>query len=126
MMIGMKTLLSLAFLATGAVCFGQNDATPTLRIDSSHIVGKVSPTLYGLMTEEINYSYDGGLYAELIRNRSMHDSTYELEHWFFVQEGESAASVSLDKSTGPNRGFEPELEAKHHKGQRCKSSGCIE
>ena len=30
----------------------------------------VSPTLYGLMTEEINYSYDGGLYAELVRNRT--------------------------------------------------------
>jgi hypothetical protein len=26
----------------------------------------VSPTLYGLMTEEINCSYDGGLYAELV------------------------------------------------------------
>ena len=26
--------------------------------------------LYGLMTEEINYAYEGGLYAELIRNRS--------------------------------------------------------
>ena len=29
----------------------------------------VSPRLYGLMTEEINHCYDGGLYAELIRNR---------------------------------------------------------
>ena len=33
-------------------------------------VAKVSPMLYGLMTEEINYSYDGGLYAELIQNRT--------------------------------------------------------
>jgi alpha-N-arabinofuranosidase len=30
----------------------------------------VSPTLYGLMTEEINYSYEGGLYAQLINNVS--------------------------------------------------------
>ena len=28
------------------------------------------PTFYGLMTEEINYSYEGGLYGELIRNRT--------------------------------------------------------
>ena len=27
----------------------------------------VSPTLYGLMTEEINYSYEGGLYAQLLQ-----------------------------------------------------------
>jgi hypothetical protein len=31
---------------------------------------KISPMLDGLMTEEINYSYDGGLYGELIQNRS--------------------------------------------------------
>jgi alpha-L-arabinofuranosidase len=30
---------------------------------------KISPNFYGLMTEEINYSYDGGLYGELIQNR---------------------------------------------------------
>src|SRR2546422_539259 len=34
---------------------------------------KISPLLYGLMTEEINYSYDGGLYAELIQNRIFRD-----------------------------------------------------
>ena len=30
---------------------------------------KISPMFYGLMTEEINYSYDGGIYGELIQNR---------------------------------------------------------
>ena len=42
---------------------------------------KVSPSLYGLMTEEINYSYDGGLYAELIRNRAFLDDTKQPRHW---------------------------------------------
>jgi alpha-L-arabinofuranosidase len=41
-----------------------------LQIDAGKVTGKVSPMLYGLMTEEINYAYEGGLYAELIRNRS--------------------------------------------------------
>ncbi len=45
-------------------------AIPVLQIDAGKVVGKVSPMLYGLMTEEINYSYEGGLYGELIRNRS--------------------------------------------------------
>ncbi|HEY9171082.1 MAG TPA: alpha-L-arabinofuranosidase C-terminal domain-containing protein, partial [Verrucomicrobiae bacterium] len=46
-------------------------AGPTvLHIDAAKVTGKVSPMLYGLMTEEINFSYEGGLYAELIRNRS--------------------------------------------------------
>jgi alpha-N-arabinofuranosidase len=41
-----------------------------LQIDAGKVTGKVSPTLYGLMTEEINFAYEGGLYGELIRNRS--------------------------------------------------------
>jgi alpha-L-arabinofuranosidase len=34
---------------------------------------KMSPTFYGLMTEEINHAYDGGLYGELIQNRIFKD-----------------------------------------------------
>jgi alpha-N-arabinofuranosidase len=45
-------------------------ATPVLQIDAGQVAGKVSPDFFGLMTEEINYSYEGGLYGELIRNRS--------------------------------------------------------
>ena len=41
-----------------------------LQIDAGKVTGKVSPMLYGLMTEEINFAYEGGIYAELIRNRS--------------------------------------------------------
>ncbi len=42
---------------------------------------KISPTLYGLMTEEINHSYDGGLYAELIRNRIFRKNAQTPVHW---------------------------------------------
>jgi len=55
--------------------------TPTLKIDAARPGPKVSPLLWGLMTEEINYSYDGGLYAELVRNRSFKESTTEAVHW---------------------------------------------
>ena len=44
--------------------------TPVLQIDAGKVTGKVSPMLYGLMTEEINFAYEGGIYGELIRNRS--------------------------------------------------------
>jgi alpha-N-arabinofuranosidase len=53
----------------------------------------VSPTLYGLMTEEINYSYDGGLYAELVRNRSFLDDPKRPIHWSPVGEGSSVSLV---------------------------------
>jgi len=47
-----------------------SEATPVLKIDAGNVTGKVSPMFYGLMTEEINFSYEGGIYGELIRNRS--------------------------------------------------------
>ncbi len=47
-----------------------SSATPVLQIDVGRVTGTVGPKLYGLMTEEINYAYEGGIYAELIRNRT--------------------------------------------------------
>ena len=57
--------------------------TGRLAIDTTARIAGVSPTLYGLMTEEINFSYDGGLYAEMVRNRVFKSpwSGNELEHW---------------------------------------------
>ena len=48
--------------------------------------GQVSPKLYGLMTEEINHSYDGGLYAELIQNRAFLDDANAPVHWSVVND----------------------------------------
>jgi alpha-N-arabinofuranosidase len=39
-------------------------AGPSITIDAVSPDGKVSPLSFALMTEEINHSYDGGLYAE--------------------------------------------------------------
>ena len=44
-----------------------------MTIDAAAPAGKVSPLFYGLMTEEINHAYDGGLYAELVQNRAFLD-----------------------------------------------------
>ena len=67
-------------------------ADPTLRIDVGQVTAKVSPTLYGLMTEEINYSYEGGLYGELIQNRIFRDDPNEAKHWSVVQDGGGTGS----------------------------------
>ena len=59
-----------ATLFVAALTISDLHAQTTLNIDLKKPKAPVSSTLYGLMTEEINYSYDGGLYAELIRNRA--------------------------------------------------------
>src|SRR5437763_12581148 len=71
-------------------------AAPTIAIDISRPAGKVSPLLYGLMTEEINHAYDGGLYAELIQNRALLDDAASPAHWSAVHGDGAAAAIALD------------------------------
>lgn len=73
-------------------------AEPTLTIDAGKAAAKSSPMLYGLMTEEISHSYDGGLYAELVQNRAFLDDAKSPVHWSVVQGGGSAATIALDPS----------------------------
>src|SRR6478752_3165123 len=69
---------------------------PTITIDTASPSGKVSPLFYGLMTEEINHAYDGGLYAELVQNRAFLDDPAAPAHWSIVQADGSTATMALD------------------------------
>jgi len=94
-----KLLLVVGFTV---VTVANGQAPARLSIEVNHVVSLVSPTLYGLMTEEINHSYDGGLYAEMIQNRSFHEDWEGEPPWDLVRRGNSIASRMLDKSTGPS------------------------
>src|SRR5580700_7376489 len=96
----MKKLTIIVACAAAAV--SGLAAEPTFTIDESHSAGQVSPTLYGLMTEEINHSYDGGLYAELIQNRAFLDNPTTPVHWSTVSDDNSAATITLDTANGLN------------------------
>ena len=62
---------------------------------------RIGPLFYGLMTEEINHSYDGGLYAELIQNRIFEDDAQPV-CWSVVQTGTGAGSISIDEDKPVN------------------------
>lgn len=85
-------------------------AAAVLEIQTNKPIATVSPTLYGLMTEEINYSYDGGIYAELIRNRAFQDDPRHPDHWFILEDGNALASMQIDKSTGPSAALTSSLK----------------
>src|ERR1700733_11992846 len=93
-------LLFAAALLSTAGAMAQDGAT--LTIDLAQVKAKASPDLYGLMTEEINYSYDGGLYAELVRNRTFRDRGKVPPSWFLYEEGNADASMTIDRTTGPS------------------------
>jgi alpha-N-arabinofuranosidase len=98
-----QVLTLIATVLVSIVVAAQPSHSPTLSIDVQQVKGKVSPMLYGLMTEEINYSYDGGLYAELLRNRAFQDNRRNQPfHWFVYESGNSDASMTMDATTGPS------------------------
>ena len=93
----------LATLLICTVALGSNSpAAPMFTVDASRPAGKVSPKLCGLMTEEINHCYDGGLYAELIRNRAFLDDTNAPVHWSVVHGDGAAATIALDSANPLN------------------------
>ncbi len=100
--IGTLILLLLSFVAYG------QQATLTIHLDKP--TAKVSPTLYGLMTEEINYSYDGGLYAEMVRNRTFRSNWSGVLYWYLVEEGNAQAKIEVDKSSGPSTALPQSLK----------------
>ena len=62
----MKKVLVLLSLVVGCNLYGQKK----LMIVANQIIAPVSPTMWGIFFEDINFGADGGLYAEMVKNRS--------------------------------------------------------
>jgi len=70
-----ESIFCLAVLASVLLPTASLHATTaTIEIDTSQKGPGVNPRMYGIFLEEINHGVDGGLYAELIRNRGFEDS----------------------------------------------------
>ena len=96
------TLRSVAFSAVLVLLPLGASAQATLTIDTQHPKAKVSPKLYGLMTEEINYSYEGGLYADLINIRTFHGAGWGDSHWLLRPMGDAELKNEIKKTGGPS------------------------
>lgn len=101
--VRVRTSLLSVFL-TGCVSLTVNaQAGPAkLTIDLGSAGTKVSPTLYGLMTEEINHSYEGGLYAQMLINPTFRSDWSGVTNWILVERGSAEAKIGVDKTTGPS------------------------
>jgi alpha-N-arabinofuranosidase len=81
-----------------------------LKIDSTQIVSPVSPMLYGLMTEEINHAFEGGLYAEMVSNNTFRGNWMGTEGWGQILRGNGHATFAMDKSEGPSHALPSSLK----------------
>ncbi len=105
----MQKSICTTLLATLISCFTSAllSAQPVdveLKVNNSPM--PISPDLYGIFFEDINYAADGGLYAELVQNRSFEYSRGDnkdwnsLSYWKLTSETPSSASIAIE-STQP-------------------------
>lgn len=102
--------LATLFVVVWTVCLAArvhaHQITVTVQADAP---GKpISPDLFGIFFEDINYAADGGLYAEQVQNRSFEYSANDAENWNaltswqLVQHGEGRGSVTVETASPLN------------------------
>jgi alpha-N-arabinofuranosidase len=94
-------------------------AIPVLQINAGKVTGAVSPMLYGLMTEEINFSYEGGIYGELIRNRTFKANAQNPIFWSAVGD----TTIALDTNQPLNAALNVSLKLDTSKASEASPVG---
>jgi alpha-L-arabinofuranosidase len=88
--------LSLASLAASLLLAGnvaaQSSPTRTFTVKAHQPYAQIAPTMYGLFFEDINLGADGGVYAELVKNRSFEFDT-PLMGWKELKRSEANGDI---------------------------------
>ncbi|MFC5729466.1 MULTISPECIES: alpha-L-arabinofuranosidase C-terminal domain-containing protein [Nocardioides] len=83
-----------------------DDSTATLDIDADGEGAELNPDMFGIFFEDINYAADGGIYAELVRNRSFefngtdHSSFTAMTAWSLANRSGGASSATVVNDSG--------------------------
>ena len=87
------------FLPLAALLMAAAACTPAHRldIDLENPGAAVQPTMYGIFFEDINFAADGGLYAELVKNRSFEFPQDPLQGWKAFGKVEVRADGPFDR-----------------------------
>ncbi|MEI8288422.1 MAG: alpha-L-arabinofuranosidase C-terminal domain-containing protein [Verrucomicrobiota bacterium] len=113
----LKSYFSVAVLAAA---FSVNAQTAKITVDVAHPAHPISPTLWGVFFEDINLSADGGIYPELVRNRSFEDATTP-ENWQFASVGDGQSEAAI--STADIHAQPPPLNPFNRSSLRIKANG---
>ncbi len=111
---------SAVVLLASAVALHAQPAKIT--VDAAHPAHSISPTLWGIFFEDINLSADGGIYPELVRNRSFEDAGTP-EHWNFSNSGGGKSEASVITADVQARPPVPPLNPFNRQSLRIKADG---
>ena len=60
----------IALLIAGTFFRASAQQDDVIVVNAAKSEGKISPTMWGVFFEDINMGADGGIYAEMVKNRS--------------------------------------------------------
>jgi alpha-L-arabinofuranosidase len=83
--------------ATLAVVLTANAQPAKISVAVDQPGHKISPMLWGIFFEDINLSADGGIYPELVRNRSFEDSD-QPAYWELTNADSGNSTMAIDSS----------------------------
>ena len=92
-------------------------AQHTFKVQTKKPVAQIQPTMYGIFFEDINFGADGGLYAELVENRS-----FEFPDATMGWEMSGATSIKTDSPAFDRNPYYISLDQPGHAHRRT----CIE
>src|SRR5262249_41005760 len=124
MLMGIKQI-TLRFTFTLLLTDFESFASPPARItiDAAAPGHEIPRTLWGVFFEDINLSADGGIYPELVKNRSFEDGT-KPESWEFNSSNGKSAATIVTPADSVNRSIVP-LNSVNHRSLCIKADGAF-
>ena len=88
-----RNLSTTALLVFCASCIWAQ-TTNTFTVNTDKPKGDIQPTMWGIFFEDINFGADGGIYAELVKNRSFEFDT-PLMGWKEQKRGDASGAILI-------------------------------
>ena len=103
-----------------SVAGAQTAATVTIQAGQPGAV--VSSNLFGIFFEEINFAGEGGIYAEMVRNRAFYSAT-NATYWTLVTQGTGVGTMAVDASQPLNASLPNSLKLTKQAGTGTVGAG---
>ena len=119
-LLAASTAAALLTACSSAEAAPEKQPAGVIRINTAHPGAKISPLLYGIFFEEINRAGEGGIYAEMIQNRSFEDNSAFPIAWLSEK-----AQITLDRANTLNANNPTSLKVVAEAGGRVINGGFV-
>ncbi len=111
-----RIIAAIILLALAVSSYSQGaEPAVTLSVQADRPGARISPTMWGVFFEDINFGADGGLYAELVKNRSF-EFTNPMMGWSNIPAGNMAGLTEIHQQDPFSRANPHYLRVKIYPG----------